>query len=145
MSGERDTEMKYHSIEFVLPAAAGVLIWKGAIVALNAAGFAVPGGHPSAVVAIAIAQATVDTTHGLAGAPVRVRRGAALLANSAGASKIRSADKHKRDRCFVVDDQTVANAPGPGPRIPAVLSDFDADGVWVTLDVPTAPFVPEAP
>jgi hypothetical protein len=136
LTGERDTEMQFSSIEFALPCAAGVLVWRGA------AGFAVPGGHPSALFAFAIAQQTVDNTLGGPGLAVRVRRGAALLTNSAGANKIRSADKHKRDRCFIVDDQTVANAPGAGPRIAANLFDFDADGVWVTIDAPIAPVTP---
>lgn len=113
------------------PVAGGARIFTGALVAINAAGLAVPGATSTTLVGAGAALAPADNTLGAAGAlRVRVDRRPARFANSAAADAITLADLGKD--CFIVDDQTVAKTNGAGTRSRAgKVYDVDADGVWV--------------
>lgn len=113
------------------PVAGGARIFTGALVAINAAGLAVPGSTSATLVGAGSALAPADNTLGAAGAlRVRLDRRPARFANSAAADAITLADLG-RD-CFIVDDQTVAKTNGAGARSRAGrVFDVDADGVWV--------------
>lgn len=114
-----------------LPAAAGVKVFAGGVVCLNATGFAVKGGGTGAVKAVGIASAQVDNTTGIdGGVQVPVERKCWQLANSAGGDLITLADYGTP--CYLVDDQTVAKTNGGGTRIAAgTIRDVDVSGVWV--------------
>jgi hypothetical protein len=115
----------------VRPVGAGQKIFAGALVAINATGFAVKGVTALNLKGFGTAEATVDNTGGADGAlSVAVRRGAWQFANSAAGDQITAADIGSA--CYIVDDQTVAKTNGGGTRSNAgTVADVDANGVWV--------------
>jgi hypothetical protein len=114
--------------------AASQLIYAGAIVCRNAAGFLVAGVTATNLIGVGRAEHRVDNSAGAAGdAQLRYRPGCYRFANSAGADEITAADCGKA--CFVVDDQTVARTSATNTRSKAGVVDFvDPEGVWVRFD-----------
>ena len=114
---------------FAYPVAANTRIFAGAIVAVNAAGFAVPGATAAGLQGVGIAQETADNRAGGNGdVLVKVRRGCFSLGNL-GADAVQLSDVGKV--CFLVDDQTVAKTDDTGNRSPAGIVRDMSDGVWV--------------
>ena len=113
------------------PVAANTRIFGGAIVCVNAAGFAVPGATSTTLKAVGVAEQRADNLNGAAGAiRVRCRKGPHLFANSEAADAITLADVGAD--CFIVDDQTVAKTNGGNTRsVGGKIFDVDAEGVWV--------------
>lgn len=113
------------------PVAANARIFGGALVAINAAGYAVPGSTATGLASAGVAQHRADNSGGAAGAiRVRLSKTPHQLGNSEAADAITLADVGKD--CFIVDDQTVAKTDGAGTRSRAGrVFDVDADGVWV--------------
>jgi hypothetical protein len=111
-----------------LPLAAATKIFQGTLVAINAAGNAVPASDTAALRVIGRAEEEVDNSDGSAGdLKINVARGVFRYANS-GTNAVDADDKGKI--CFVEDDQTVAETTTN--KIPAGrVLDVDADGVWV--------------
>ena len=116
------------------PVAAAQLIYAGAIVCRNAAGFLVKGVTATGLTGVGRAEARVDNSAGAAGdAQLRVQPGTRRFANSTATDKITIADIGKA--CFVVDDQTVAKTSATATRSKAgVVDDVDDQGVWVRFD-----------
>jgi len=114
-----------------LPVAANAKILQGALVALNATGFATKGAVSTTLKGVGVAEGTVDNTGGADGAVrISVRRGAWLMGNSASTDQITLAEINTT--CYIVDDQTVAKTNGSATRSPAgIVADVDASGVWV--------------
>jgi hypothetical protein len=123
----------------VYPVEANTKIYLGSIVALNAAGNAVPAATSTTLKVIGRAEAkhrgtageNADNTGGAAGAiSVVARRGVFLYAND-GSDAVAAGDVGKV--CFVVDDNTVAKSNGTGSRSAAgrVVALDPAGGVWV--------------
>ncbi|MFZ6644426.1 hypothetical protein ACO0LO_01810 [Undibacterium sp. TJN25] len=113
------------------PAAAGVKIYSGALVAVNATGFATPGATSTTLTYAGRAEQYVDNTAGAdGGKTVQVRRKRLFKWSNAAADPITQADVNKT--CYIVDDQTIAKTNGGNTRSPAgrVLG-IDPDGVWV--------------
>jgi len=130
-----------------LAIAALVLIFKGAMVAADAAGRAVPAGTAGAVRILGKSSATYDNRTGseLGGAAgatdVEVECGVHGWANSGGADAITAV--HVGRACFAVDDQTVALTDGGGTRLFAgVVSEVRGSKVYVhqgpSVGVPSA-------
>jgi hypothetical protein len=117
------------------PVAASAKIFAGALVALNAAGFAAPGSTALNLVAAGRAEERVDNTSGAAGdLNVRVRRGIFRWANSAAADEITAAEIG--DDCFIVDDQTVAKTSATNTRsVAGKVVQLDDQGVWVATGI----------
>lgn len=115
------------------PVAAATLIFGGAIVAINAAGYAVPGSTATTLKAAGVAERRADNTAGVAGAiRVRLRKGPHQFANSASADAFTLAEIGTD--CYIVDDQTVAKTNGSNTRsVAGKVFDVDADGVWVNF------------
>ncbi len=114
-----------------IPIAANTRINQGAMVAINAAGYAVPAAATAANVTIGRCDETADNTGGAAGAiNVRTRRGIFQFGNSAAGDLIARTEIGKT--VYVVDDQTVAKTDNAAAR-PAAgkCFDVDAQGVWV--------------
>ena len=111
--------------------AADTLIYAGAMVALNASGYAVPASTATTLKVIGRAEQTVDNSGGAAGDKrVSVATGIFQFANSASADLIAVTDVHAD--CYAVDDQTVAKTSGTNPRsVAGKIFDVDAQGVWV--------------
>jgi len=110
---------------------AGVKIFAGALVAVTAAGLAVPMSTATNLVGLGRAEEYADNTGGADGAKrIKVGRGIYRFDNSAAADAITAADIGKD--CYGVDDQTVAKTDGGGTRSRAgKIHDVDAAGVWV--------------
>ena len=118
------------------PVAAGVRIFAGTHVVLDAAGKAKPGVTGVGLTSRGIAAFTADNRDGADGdLKIETRPGLALLANSAGGDQITAADIGKL--AYVVDDQTVAKTHANGTRSPAgVIEAVESDGmVWLWVGI----------
>lgn len=117
-----------------IPMKAGVKIYKGALVAIDSSGNAMPAGllAGGTVRCVGIASATFDNTGGAAGAlKAEVQVGVFKFANH-GADLVTAASV--QTDCFVVDDQTVALTNGTSTRAPAgKVQQVDSDGVRVFI------------
>lgn len=129
LTSERITPFR-DGVEFSDPVAAGVVIYVGALVALDAAGNLVPGATATGLKARGVAMETVDNSAGAAGADnCLVRAGVARFGND---GTITRADIGAT--AYIVDDETVADNDATGTRSAAgVIVDVDADGVWVKI------------
>lgn len=114
--------------------AASTLIYAGALVMRNAAGYLIEGQTATGLVGVGRAEERVDNSAGANGAlTVDYRPGVYRFANSASTDAIADADIGSL--CYAVDDQTVAKTNGSNTRSPAGIVDHvDAHGVWVRVD-----------
>lgn len=114
-----------------VPVKADAKIFAGAMVAIDATGYAVPASTSTTLKVIGRADARADNTGGADGAiKVKGRAGIFRFANSAAADLIALADVGST--CYAVDDQTVAKTNGTNTRSAAgTIFDVDALGVWV--------------
>lgn len=118
---------------FEVPVAASMLIYAGALVAVNAAGFATKGATATTLRPFGRAESTVDNSAGAAGAQtIQVRTGIFEWVNSASGDLITIADVGVD--CFIVDDQTVAKTNGGATRSRAGrVVGFNGAGVLVRM------------
>lgn len=109
---------------------AGATIYAGAMVAIDAAGWAVPAAAVAAHRVIGRAEARVAGGATSGANLVRVKTGVFKYANSAAGDLIARADIGQP--AYVVDDQTVAKTSATNTRpVAGTIYDVDADGVWV--------------
>ncbi len=127
-TSDRDTPRR-DGLGFALPVAAGVRIFAGCMVGLNATGYAVPGASMAAVAIVGIAQERIDNRDGTDGAQsIDVRRGMFLI--KPGATGITRANYGQPVKA--ADDDSVALIGTDTAAIVAgMVRDVDADGVWV--------------
>ncbi len=118
---------------FNFAVAAGIKIFAGAIVMLNAAGYATKGATATGQIAVGRANEQVDNSAGADGdKSIDVEAGVFQFANSGGGDLI--AITEIGDTCYIVDDQTVAKTDGTGTRSAAgTIVGVDSDGVWVRM------------
>lgn len=134
LTAERDTRRKGPNTysHHVYPVAASTTIYKGAMVALNAAGFAVPTSASTQTV-IGRSLGTIDNSTGANGdLTVDVESHSTFDWENLGADPVVAATVGKL--CYAADDQTVALTDGGGSRPKAgyVESiDPDTGRVWV--------------
>ncbi|MBI2388648.1 MAG: hypothetical protein HYV09_03440 [Deltaproteobacteria bacterium] len=110
-------------------------IWLGAIAVLDG-GYVTPGRTGTGLVAIGIAEETIDNTTGADGAIFApIRQGTFLFYNSGGTDAITQADVGKD--AFIVDDQTVAKTDDTGKRSRAgrIVQIEPTGMVWVQLGI----------
>jgi hypothetical protein len=114
------------------PVAAAKKIYAGALVVINASGYAEPGSTVATLTAVGRAEAQVDNSGGANGAAIiNVRRGIFRFVNS-GSDLITRTEIGKT--CYIVDDQTVAKTDGTGTRSAAgKVIDVDSVGAWVEI------------
>ncbi|WP_372069764.1 hypothetical protein P7L75_01435 (plasmid) [Tistrella mobilis] len=112
------------------PVAAGVQIYTGAIVCLNAAGYAVPGSTATGLKPAGIATVQADNRLGDDGdMTVVVRRDHAWRVVGQGVTRA-----HISGDAYAVDDQTVAPTDGGGTRSKiGRIVDIDDAGVWIEV------------
>ena len=117
------------------PVLASTKIYAGALVALDASGWAIPGATATTLTAVGRADEDVDNSAGANGAlRVKVRFGAFRYENSSGGDLIAAAEIG--DDCYIVDDQTVAKTNGSSTRsVAGRIVQVDAQGVWVDLRI----------
>ena len=130
LTQDRNT-LRRDGVQTEPPVAAGARIYGGALVAINAAGFAVPGSTATGLIGAGVAEQRADNTGGSAGAiRVRLSRLQRCFGNSTSTDAITLADVGSD--CYIVDDQTVAKPNGSGTRSRAGrVFDVDGEGVWV--------------
>ncbi|MBR0643994.1 hypothetical protein [Plastoroseomonas hellenica] len=120
---ERDPVLNEH------PHKLGVVIYRGALVVLDANGDCEPGRTATGLKAAGRAETGTNDVNRPDGR-VRVRRGTFCFANSTAADAIGAGDYGAT--VYIVDDQTVAKTDGGGTRSAAgVCRGVDAGGVWV--------------
>lgn len=115
------------------PLKAGVKIFAGAIVALDADGWAKPGVTATGLKAIGRAERQVDNTAGANGdAFVLVGREKVFCFDNLATDLVDRT--HIGGDCYIVDDATVAATNGGNPATRSVAGrvvDVDDSGVWV--------------
>lgn len=132
-----DRNTPYRNGELVpQPVAAATMIYGGHMVALNAAGQAVPAATTPGLTVVGVSDEYADNTAGNAGDRlVIVRRHKVWsFANNSG-DAVTQAMVGKA--CYVTDSTTVAGTVGadntkPRPAAGVVVA-VDADGVWVEI------------
>ena len=138
LTGPRRIEIRGTGRDLVLDMTASTTIYAGALVAINAAGYAVPAAATASFVVVGIAIETKKTGSGGSDTIV-VRAGviAKLKHTAVNANKIRRGDVG--NAAYVVDDESVGDNGGAVDIIAGMVVGFDADGVWVDLNrVPAA-------
>ena len=114
--------------------AASQTIYGGALVALNAAGHAIPATDTADITVVGVAEATVKSSATAGEDKVRIRRGAVqLFANATGTNKLTIADIGSL--CYVADDQTVQDDGATKDVKAGVMLQLDDNGVWVNVCV----------
>lgn len=112
-----------------LPVDGGILIYKGALVALNASGYLVPGATASTLVAMGVSDQRADNSAGADGA-ISCFVAPGVYKFAIGSSSIAATDVGKA--CYIVDDLTVHLTSGSGTRSPAgIIVKYESDGVLV--------------
>ncbi|MEM7668987.1 MAG: hypothetical protein AAF317_07515 [Pseudomonadota bacterium] len=114
--------------------AATAVLFVGAILMRNAAGFITNGQTALGLVGVGVCHKDVNNSTGADGDVVaEYGIGCFSFANSAGADEITAADIG--NVAYAVDDQTVARTNGTNTRSPAgTIEGVDARGVWVRFD-----------
>ncbi|MFZ4394162.1 MAG: hypothetical protein ACOYOU_00890 [Kiritimatiellia bacterium] len=123
----RDTPQRFG--DYVgLTVASNVIVYAGAMVAINTGGYAVPAADTASYSVIGRAEETVDN-RGVAYSatqPIKVARGIFRWANGDAAT---DADIGKL--AYVTDDQTINKTGGGQNIIAGSIVDVDSSGVWV--------------
>lgn len=117
--------------------AATKVIYCGALVAKNAAGYIVPASDTAALKVVGVSTAFVDNTAGADGAlTVPFITGVEVeLDNSAGNGGGLVVQAGKESRCYVADDHSVTSKAGSNQRVVAgIVTAFTAAKVWVQVD-----------
>ncbi len=132
LTNPRDTaELMNGGRQLVLPVKGGVTIYQGALVALDADGYAIPGKKAAGLTAAGRAEETVANTGSDGDASVRVCRGVFVFANTGtAANKVTAA--HLLKPCYIQDDQTVT-ALADGASVAGLVVRVDGAGVAVEI------------
>ena len=112
-----------------LPVKGATTIYQGAIVAVDANGYAIPGKKAADLKAAGRAEETVENKGGDGDAVIRVSRGTFVFENSTS-GKITAADV--LGLCYMEDDQTVTKT-GTGASVAGLVIRVDDEGVAVEM------------
>ena len=132
LTNARDTaEIMDGGRQLVLPVKAKTVIYQGALVALDADGFAIPGKKAAGLTAAGRAEETVENTGSDGELVIRVTRGVFIYSNtSTAANKVTAA--HVLKPCYSQDDQTVT-ALVTGASVAGLVVRVDENGVAVEI------------
>ncbi len=137
LTADRNTPMRKGE-ELELGVAGGKKIYAGSIAAVNiTTGYAEPGATSTNLRGVGRAEEQVDNTNGADGdKTVRIRKGVFKFANDP-TDPVSNADIG--NKCYIVDDQTVARTDGDTGTGPTrgeagTIFKVDSDGVWVKFD-----------
>ena len=112
-----------------LPVKGATTLYQGAIVAVDANGYAIPGKKAASLKAAGRAEETVENKGGDGDAVIRVSRGTFVFENSTS-GKITAADV--LSLCYMEDDQTVTKT-GTGASVAGLVIRVDDEGVAVEM------------
>ncbi|MBF0155147.1 MAG: hypothetical protein HQM03_22075 [Magnetococcales bacterium] len=133
LSADRNTQSRPGDC-FSYPVLTGVTLYAGALVVLDANGYAKPGVTATGLIAVGRAEERVSNTGASGSVSVLVRRGVYQYKNSAGADEITQANVG--DDGYIVDDETVAKTDGTATRsVVGKVMAVDPGGVWVRLGI----------
>lgn len=126
----RDTpEIANGAKVIAVPVKGGTTIYQGALVALDASGYAIPGKKAESLTAVGRAEETVTNTGADGELVIRVARGVFVFDNTAtSANKITAA--HVLKPCYMEDDHTVT-ALATGASVAGTVIRVDDEGVAV--------------
>lgn len=132
LSADRNTP-KTTDLVKVGPLLASVVIFGGAIVMRNAAGYLTKGQTATGLFGVGVSRERKTGGASNGAETLRYEPGIWRFANSSSTDAITIAEVG--DVCFVVDDQTVAKTDGSGTRSAAgFIEAVDSQGVWVRFD-----------
>ena len=112
-----------------LPVKGATTIYQGAIVAVDANGYAIPGKKAADLKAAGRAEETVENKGGDGDAVIRVSRGTFVFENPTS-GKVTAADV--LGLCYMEDDQTVTKT-GTGASVAGLVIRVDDEGVAVEM------------
>lgn len=112
-----------------LPVKGATTIYQGAIVAVDANGYAIPGKKAASLKAAGRAEETVENKGRDGDAVIRVSRGTFVFENSTS-GEITAADV--LGLCYMEDDQTVTKT-GTGASVAGLVIRVDDEGVAVEM------------
>lgn len=126
----RDTpEIANGAKVIAVPVKGGTTIYQGALVALDASGYAIPGKKAESLTAVGRAEETVTNTGADGELVIRVARGVFVFDNTAtAANKITAA--HVLKPCYMEDDHTVT-ALATNASVAGTVIRVDDEGVAV--------------
>ena len=131
LTAARDTtEISNGAPHRILPAQGSTTIYQGALVALDASGYAVPGSKAATLTAAGRAEETVANTGADGAASIRVARGVFVFDNAADSGKLTAV--HVLKPCYIADDQTVT-ATAEGASVAGLVIRVDDAGVAVEI------------
>lgn len=135
LSADRIAPQRATGDWFSDPVKASSAIYGGALVVLDASGWAVKASTATGLTVRGVAVKAADNSAGANGdVNVETERGVFRFANSASTDAITRAEIG--DVCYIVDDQTVAKTDGSSARSAAgTIVDVDAQGVWVRVGI----------
>lgn len=133
LTSERETnEISGGAKRLAFPVKGSTTIYQGALVALDANGFAVPAKKAANLTAAGRAEETVENNGADGELSVRVHRGVYVFANTGtAANKITGA--HVLKPCYMEDDQTVT-ALATGSSVAGLVVRVDDQGVAVEIN-----------
>ena len=131
LTAARDTsENSNRARHLILPVKGSTTIYQGALVALDASGYAVPGSKAATLTAAGRAEETVANTGADGEVSIRVARGVFVFDNATDAGKLTAA--HVLKPCYIADDQTVT-ATADGASVAGLVIRVDDSGVAVEI------------
>lgn len=131
LTAARDTtEISNGARHLILPVKGSITIYQGALVALDASGYAVPGSKAATLTAAGRAEETVANTGADGAASIRVARGVFVFDNAADSGKLTAV--HVLKPCYIADDQTVT-ATAEGASVAGLVIRVDDAGVAVEI------------
>lgn len=131
LAKDRNTQRRTTWDQRVYPVAAATTIYAGSLVAVDAAGNAVPAANTAGLRVVGVADGQVNNAAGAAGAKsVYVTEGNFFFANEGATLAIVAADK--ANPVFVVDDQTVGDR-GTAGIVAGLLTHVETGGVWIDV------------
>ena len=132
LTSARDTiEIAHGGKTLALPVKGSTTIYQGALVALDANGYAIPGKKAAGLTAAGRAEETVENTGADGAVLIRVTRGVFVFANTATTSNTITA-AHVLKPCYMEDDQTVT-ALATGASVAGLVTRVDDSGVAVEI------------
>ena len=126
----RDTpEIANGAKVIAVPVKGGTTIYQGALVALDASGYAIPGKKAEGLTAVGRAEETVTNTGADGELVIRVARGVFIFENSTS-GKITAAEV--LGPCYIEDDQTVTKT-ATSTSVAGLVIRVDDEGVAVEM------------
>ncbi|CUR45513.1 hypothetical protein BN2364_1072 [Alloalcanivorax xenomutans] len=130
LSSDRNTPYKQGEL-IVAPVAAATVVYAGALVVVNADGYAEPGSTATGLAYLGRADDAADNSAGADGDQgVPVRRGLAFKWENSAGDPVTQASLGRA--CYIEDDETVSATDGGGTQsIAGTVIQIDEDGIWV--------------